>query len=177
LLSFKPLERYIVGLLGDIHFSDLAIPFAVVTTDMTTGERIVIREGPLAPAIRASCSVPGLVEPAEVNGRLLADGALVDCLPVGAARDLGADYVIGVDIGQPYFKRRGGPLAMAFAALEILIQQAGNGVQAADCLIRPELGGYSYIRFSQREKLIAAGMRAAEAHLRPELVRAAARMD
>jgi NTE family protein len=173
LITFQPLERYLIRLLGDIHFSDLEIPLAVVATDMESGEPVVLSEGPLAPAVRASCSVPGLVEPRKLNGRLLADGALVNSVPVSLARDLGADYVIGVDIFQPGFNRRGGPVAYGLEAIEILVQRSGNGSDTADCLIRPELSGFTYWRFASREKLIEAGARAAESQLRPELIRAA----
>jgi len=85
-------------LLGDIRIKGLEISFAAVATDIDTGEAVVIREGPLYEAIRASASIPGVFHPVQWNGRLLVDGGLVEPLPVRICRGLGADFVIGVDI-------------------------------------------------------------------------------
>jgi NTE family protein len=63
LVSFAPLESYLVNLIGDRTFADLDIPFAAVATDLATGEQVVLREGRVASAVRASCSVPGIVAP------------------------------------------------------------------------------------------------------------------
>jgi NTE family protein len=62
-VSFAPLERTLIRAMGDVTFADLEIPFAAVTTDMATGEQVVLHEGQVAPAVRASCSVPGVVTP------------------------------------------------------------------------------------------------------------------
>ena len=164
-VSFAKLERWLVDLLGDLDFADLAIPFAAVATDAASGDPVVLREERLAPAVRASCSVPGIVPPVKMNGRLLVDGGIADNLPVAAVQALGADYVIGVDICRPLIRRRRGPLGMGIAALETLVRRAGGGIEAADCLISPDLAGFSYVRFSQRKELIARGIRAAEEKL------------
>lgn len=164
-VSFAKLERWLVDLLGDLDFADLAIPFAVVATDAASGAPVVLKEERLAPAVRASCSVPGIVPPVKMNGRLLVDGGVSDNLPVATVRALGADYVIGVDICRPLIRPRRGPLGIGFAALETLVQRVGGGIETTDCLISPDLGGFSYVRFSQREELINRGIRAAEAKL------------
>jgi NTE family protein len=164
-VSFAKLERWMVKLLGDLDFADLGIPFAAVATDIESGQPVLLREGRLAPAVRASCSIPGIVPPVKMDGRLLGDGVTSDNLPVAAARALGADCVIGVDICRPALRRRWGPLGMGFTALETLAQRAGGGLEAADCLISPDLSGFSYVRFSQRRELIARGIQAAEQQL------------
>jgi NTE family protein len=164
-VSFAKLERWLVDLLGDLTFADLATTFAVVATDAENGTPVVLREGRLAPAVRASCSVPGIVPPVKMNGRLLVDGGVSDNLPVATVRGLGADYVIGVDICRPLMRPRRGPLGIGFAALETLVRRAGGGIETTDCLISPDLAGFSYVRFSQREELITRGIRAAEAKL------------
>jgi NTE family protein len=109
-LRFDKLERWLIMLLGDLEFSELEVPFAVVTMDVQSGERVVLQEGRVAKAVRASCSIPGVVIPVGINGRLLADGGIVDNLPVDAARDLGAKFVIGVDVFEPFYSRARGPL-------------------------------------------------------------------
>lgn len=173
LLTFEKLERLMIMLLGDIEFRDLKIPFAVTAMDADTGERLIIRKGRLAPAIRASCSVPGFVTPTEVDGRLLADGGVVDNLPVDAALALGADYVIGVDVFEPFYLRDRGMLGKGLTTVETLVRNAGGGVQQADFLITPKTAGRTYVHFSQYEALISLGQQAAQESL-PELKRSIA---
>jgi len=156
------LARWLVMLLGDIDLAETDPPLAIVTMDAETGERVVLTEGPLATAVQASCSIPMMFKPVEWNGRLLSDGGLVDNLPVLAAREIGADYVIGVDIFQPIYTRGFGILGRGFTAIETLVQHAGGGLALADCLIMPNLAGKSYWRFSQFDSLYALGCEAAE---------------
>jgi NTE family protein len=164
-VSFAKLERWLTRLLGDPDFEELKIPFVAVATDLENGQPVWLREGRLAPAVRASCSIPGVVPPVKMDGRLLGDGGISDNLPVAAVRALGADYVIGVDICRPALRQRWGPPGIGFTALETLVQRAGGGLEAADCLISPNLSGFSYVKFSQRKDLIARGIQAAEQQL------------
>ena len=164
-ISFDRLERWLVALVGDLTFDELRTPFACVATDLERGEPVVLREGRLAAAVRASCSIPGIVAPVRRDGRWLGDGCVSDNLPVAAARALGADYVVAVDICLPAFRGRWGPLGVGFTGLESAIRHAGGGVRGADCLIVPDLAGFSYARFSRRDEMIARGVAAAEAAL------------
>lgn len=163
--SFEKLERWVIMLLGDVEFDDLEMPFAVVAMDMVTGERVVIREGRVARAVRASCSIPGLVTPVWIGDRLLGDGGVVDNLPVDAARMLGADFVIGVDVFEPYYGRARGPLGKGLMAIETLVRNSGGGVRQADFLIAPRTAGKTYMRFSHHEELVALGEAAAVSSL------------
>ncbi len=79
-------------------FSGLKIPVAMIGTDLETGARVVLDSGSLLEALRATMSLPGLFAPAKVKGRWLVDGGIVDPVPVGACRSLGADRVIAVDL-------------------------------------------------------------------------------
>lgn len=76
----------------------LPIPFCAVATDLLTGEEVVIRQGDIIEAVRASISVPGIFTPVRSNGRLLVDGGLVNPVPVSAVRNMGAECVIAVDL-------------------------------------------------------------------------------
>lgn len=160
LLSFERLETWMINLIGDVDIRDLSIPFAAVATDLETGERVILREGRLSTTVRASCSVPGFVAPIEVNGRLLCDGGVSDNVPDDAARMLGADYVIGVDIFAPAYRTYLGPVGVALAAVETLVRHAGGGNANADCLIVPDMVGQSYLRLSNYEAFIEAGAQA-----------------
>lgn len=82
-------------------FRELRVPLAVTTTDVETGEEHVVLDGSLVDAVRASSSFPGAFEPVEVDGRTLADGGIVNNLPVAAAALLGCEYVIASDATPP----------------------------------------------------------------------------
>ena len=158
LVSFEKLERWLIHMLGDLHFADLAIPFAVSTLDVDTGEEVIINSGPLARAVRASCSVPGIVTPVWHNGHLLGDGGIVNNVPVSVARQMGADYVIAIDVFQESRTRhRLGPLNRGLEAIEIMIRGSGSGWRTADCVIVPQLSGKTYVRFSRGNELMDLG--------------------
>jgi len=161
LVGFDRLKKWLTIKIGDLDFADLKIPYVVVATDLESGKPVRLYRGKLAPAVQASCSVPGLVKPVELAGRLLADGSLSDTVPVSILREMGADYVIGVDIFSPSIRRSLGPVGYGIAALEILIERAGGGIDQADCLIAPQLAGQTYFRFSKRDELFKLGMNAA----------------
>ena len=80
-LSTQKMEIYLKKQMGDIRFDQLKIPFACVATDIQTGEKVVLREGPLAFAARASATIPGMFEPVPFRHRFLVDGGLVSNLP------------------------------------------------------------------------------------------------
>lgn len=161
LLELGRLERWLVMMVGDLYFEDLKLPLALVAMDAYTGELVILRKGRLAPAVRASCSVPGIFAPVKINGRWLVDGGIVDNLPVDAVRELGAEYVIGVDVFEPAYKRSLGPIGFGLTAIETLVRNAGGGVRQADFLIAPKTAGQTYVRFSHHDRLISEGESAA----------------
>lgn len=166
LFSFARMEPFLEDQIGPVNVDirDLAIPFAAVATDVERGARVILRRGRMSTAVHASCAVPGIVAPVEIDGRYYCDGGISDNLPVDAARALGAKYVIGVDLFVPGLHRFG-PLGMLATALETLVRQAGGGYKDADCLIVPQLSGRTYFRFSRAKEYIAIGEAAAEAML------------
>ena len=86
------------SILGDLTFSQLKYDFACVATDIITGEQVVLREGSLIEAVRASISLPGIFTPVRIKGRYLVDGGLINEVPVSVCREMGAGYVIGVNV-------------------------------------------------------------------------------
>lgn len=167
-VSFEKLERWVAQLVRDATFADLERPFAVVATDLESGEPIQLREGRVARAVHASCAVPGFVVPVPWNGRWLCDGGASCNLPVAQARALGADYVIGVDLFRHAIRGRWGPFGIGMGALENLVRRSGGGLEGADCLISPELAGEVYLSFGKSGEFIALGERATDARL-PEI--------
>ena len=89
---------YLVGHLGHRTFDDLRLPLALLAVDLNGGHEVILSDGPVADAVRATISLPGIFTPVERDGQLLVDGGLLDNLPAGAARDMGADVVIAVDV-------------------------------------------------------------------------------
>jgi NTE family protein len=162
------LRRYTLPVRGVRNFDALPMPFRAVATDMENGEAVVLGDGDLALALRASMSVPGLFPPTEVNGRILGDGGLVDNLPVGVARAMGADIVIAVDIATPLAGREtlssvGGLTSQMITILtEQNVQRSVASLRDADVLIRPDLGALTSTDFARTRELIASGERGAQ---------------
>ncbi len=92
------LHRLLCDLLGEGTIEDLPIPYAAVACDIDTGETIVLDRGPLVDAVRASTAIPGIFHPVRRGERLLVDGGLVNPVPIQTCRELGADFIIAVDI-------------------------------------------------------------------------------
>ncbi|HUO43622.1 MAG TPA: patatin-like phospholipase family protein [Burkholderiales bacterium] len=138
-------------------------PFAVVVTDLKTGERRVLQSGDTGVAVRASSSVPGVFQPVMIDGREYVDGGLTSPVPVGVARALGAGIVIAVDIsGKPQFRKTGDSIDILLQTFSIMEQSiAGHELADADVVIRPEVGALGSADFDDRELAIGVGERAA----------------
>jgi len=96
-------------------FGDLQLPFGCIATELATGHEVWFRDGSVAAAVRASIATPGLFTPVTRDGKLLADGGLVDPVPVSLGRAMGAEVVIAVDLGSDIV---GSALSKAHAATE-----------------------------------------------------------
>ena len=153
---------------GPVDIQQLNLPFAAVATDLLSGEIVVMNEGPLAAAIRASCSVPGVFTPYHRNGRLLVDGVVVNNLPVTVAQTLGADYVIAVDLlplmGHAQVEPRN-VVELSMTALFMLARATQIEQELADVLISPAITHINLADLNSSEALLAAGREAAEAAL------------
>ncbi len=165
LFDTSPMEKFLREKIGDGEFKDLDIPFAAIACDIVTSEKVVLDKGPLAPAIRASASIPGLFNPVEVDGRLLVDGGIIDNLPIEEVRRMGADYVIAVDL-----TRREGPNKRPENPVEVIldmfdIMQSRSALpdpSDCECYIRPEVHQYSKWDFGKADSMIIQGSIAAE---------------
>lgn len=98
LVSGKRLEKTLASQIGDVHIEDLGKKFVAIATELGTGQEIWLTKGSLVAALRASYALPGIFKPVRIGGRWLMDGALVNPVPVSAARALGANFVIGVTL-------------------------------------------------------------------------------
>jgi len=146
------------------QFEDLRIPMAVVATDLATFDPVVFTQGPLVDAIRASCAFPGLFEPVEIGTRCLADGGLVAQVPTVAARQIGADRVLGVSVGIQD-GRRGAPKnifqVVARAVCAAQKHQLESWERHADLVLRPDVQHLAWDDFERASDAIEAGVLAA----------------
>lgn len=145
-------------------FDSLPIPFRCIATDLITGNAVVLKSGYLPHAIRASMSIPSALVPFEIDGNLLVDGGLVRNFPVSDVIEMGADIVIGVDVGAPLYKR-----AELNSVVEVIDQVSSfKGVESTkrerklcDILITPDVSGYNASSFDYADTLIVRGKMAA----------------
>jgi NTE family protein len=161
------LESRLVEIIGPRTFDQLSIPLAVVAADLMREEVIVLREGPLAHAVRASCALPGIFTPVEQEGQLLVDGGLLNNLPVSVVREMGAEYIIAVDLlpRRELERRPKNLLEMWYLTYNALLRSLHREAEQADCLITPEMGLFDFVSFSRVTDIIQRGREAAEAHI------------
>ncbi|PSJ46620.1 serine protease [Zobellella endophytica] len=165
------LRQSTLNLPGLKSFDELPIPYRAVATDMETVTPVVLGYGHLATAMQASMSVPGVLQPVMVNGRLLADGGVVNNMPVDVARELGAEVVIAVDIGDAMLPRErlNSALAMISQLTNYLTRSSTERQLALmteqDILLTPNIGGIGVGDFSLMPDAISRGEAAAEVML------------
>lgn len=149
-------------------FRKFPIPFACVASDIMTGEAVVLDRGFLAEAMRASMSIPTVFGPLKIDGRLLVDGGLVRLLPAEDARNLGADLVIGVDVGKREYTEDDlkSFITISNQVLNLMLDPAlERQHRLCDILIKPDMEGVSLSDFRNAPRIIERGRDAARAIL------------
>ena len=145
---------------GINDFSELPIPFACVATDIETGECVILNKGNLAEAMRASMAIPSIFTPIEIDGKMLIDGMMVRNYPVEEVKKMGADIVIGVDVGEKLKKKEelNNFADVINQALKFRITDNSNiSREQTDILIEPELNNFTGASFDKQKELIEAG--------------------
>ena len=142
---------------SDIDFSELDLPCSVLGTDLHTGLKHVFNSGSVAKAVQISCSLPHFFLPIEYEDKMLIDGGLSEYLPIQTTREMGAQFVIGVNLGSQtgdYAKPK--HILQLFMQVNNLVakQNMRQSIQYADFLIEPDLTGFSAFDFDNSEKLI-----------------------
>ncbi len=154
------------AVIRDVKISDLKIPFACVATDIESGAEVVIREGLVWEAIRASTSIPVVLAAAKWEGRWLVDGSLVNPVPVSIVRAMGADFVIAVNvISHQEIKGTTEPNIFNVIMQTINIpayRLVKSSLAGADIVIEPQVRRIGYAGFHQAEECIQLGARAAQ---------------
>jgi NTE family protein len=163
LVQGQALQDYVNQLLHKQPIEQLKMPFAAVATELETGTRTVFVRGNTGRAVRASSSIPGVFEPVEIHGKHYVDGGLVSPIPVDAARQLGADFVIAVDISAaPDGSNPQGMMNIVGQSIDIMGRRlAAQESARADVVIRPDLRGIGPTAFEQKNQAILEGEKAA----------------
>ena len=170
LMSTKGLEDFILRHVGDKQFFQLQKRFGCVAMDIKTGEAIYFRDGPVAPAVRASMNLPGGFAPLEYRHRYLVDGGIVDYIPIDLAKLLGAQWVIASVTEGDYTQTSP---SNVFSTLEQVIDIQGAILsrqqrRQADMLIEPPVGGILFYETNRAQEAAEKGVLAASRKL-PEL--------
>ena len=161
--------------LGDVVFAEAPVPFAVVATDLIAGSEVVLQDGPVADAIRASISLPGIFTPVVKGDCLLVDGGMKNPVPTSVCLKLGAKRVIAVDVAGDYpglFALKvvngrvldGGIVRVVTAAFGTVMKELARtraALHPADVTIVPKIGHLRLYHFHRGQELIEAGRQAA----------------
>lgn len=146
------------------NFDDFPIPFRCVATDMISGEAVVLRDGPLAQALRASMAIPGVFTPITINGRVLADGGMVENIPVETVRAMDADVVIAVQLLTPPAKPADLDTltGMLSRSVDIMItQNESRSLALAQAKVTVDVSGFDISDYSRIKQLIDLGYKSA----------------
>lgn len=152
---------------GELDFDDLPRRYRAVATDFSTGEEVVIGEGSLSEAMRASMGIPGVFAPYVLKNRPLIDGGIVNNLPVDLARAMGADIVIAVDVEGGFSSQQSyldlSPIENLSRTVDLILDANVSGqLENADYVIQVPLEAYSAADFQRSEEIMLAGRYRAE---------------
>lgn len=161
MLSNAKLGAFVDKLIGAKNIEELPIPYAAVSVCRITGEEVILRDGPVGTAVRASTAIPGLFAPIDRDKRQLIDGGLVNNVPASVVRSMGADVVIGVDVRDyNYFNpgKDGGLLMSLLRGYDIMIHRAAQSeLEWADVPVFATREGVNPYGFKMAGELVEAG--------------------
>ncbi|MCR4812830.1 MAG: patatin-like phospholipase family protein [Bacteroidales bacterium] len=159
-----------LGYQDSMDFNDFPIPFACVATDVISGEEVVMRSGRFPTAIRASMAIPGVFSPVELGGKVLIDGGMTNNFPVDVCQDMGADYVIGVEVSDAMATDASQlrSLPQIFNQLISVTVQAKSARNRGGCKIylHPDISGFGTMSFNKSaiDSLVRRGYECAKEH-------------
>jgi NTE family protein len=161
----EALQNFVNRAVANRPLEKLPRNFSVVATDLKSGESVLFRTGNTGMAVRASSAVPGVFQPVSINGHEYVDGGLVSPVPVRAARSLGANFVIAVDISvNPRDARTSSTLGVMLQTFAIMGQSISRYEKAeADIVIRPITAELPATDFAGRHRAVLEGEKAAAA--------------
>jgi NTE family protein len=167
LVSSGPIEEYIRKYLKVDTFEQLKKPLAVVATDICSGEEVIFTKGPLDKAVRASCSIPGIYSPVELEGRQLVDGGMAENVPVKALKSLGADVVIAVNLfgHHQVFPPASNVFQIMMRVWYFFVREESAWREHADIVLEPDLRLFDLFDFREGTRIIEAGEKEAQSKM------------
>jgi NTE family protein len=164
LLSNEKLGDLITEHIGGKNIEQADIPLAMIATDAANGEKVVLKKGLLSKAVMASTSIPGIFKPVEIDDRLLVDGGIVENLPIYTVREMGADYIIGVDLNATHeYGKPDNILDVLLNSFHFtLMASAKLQTEKADLLIQPDLSAFNRSDIDQVDDLMEQGYKDAK---------------
>lgn len=148
------------------RIEELNMPLAIVATHLQSGERRVFRQGPVAEAVRASVSIPGIFEPAVIDGEMYIDGGVVDRVPVSVLKTMDVDLIIAVDVsydGETTNEQISNIFDVIAQTIDIMEREIlKQRMLDVDLLIRPQVSQYSTTMFHKAEEIVEKGIAAAQ---------------
>lgn len=158
-LRGEALARYVNTQVGGLAIEQMKLPLGIVATDLQSGEPMLFRRGSTGTAVRASSAVPGVFQPVRLGSREYVDGGLVAPVPVMQAREMGANFVIAVDISSdPEGNLAGDTFQILMQTFTIMGKSINSyGLKDANLVVRPALTGVKSADFTARRRSIEAG--------------------
>lgn len=162
MLRGEALAKYVNQQVGGRLIENMPTSLGIVATDLYSGEMMLFQRGDTGTAVRASSAVPAIFQPVKISGRSYVDGGLVSPVPVRAARRMGSEVVLAIDISSPPDPGgSGGTIAVLLQTASIM----GKSINAfelkeADVVVRPDLREVGSADFSSRKRAIEAGRQA-----------------
>ena len=174
LIRGEALARYVREQTGGRAFDKMKLPLGVVATDLASGDPILFQRGDIGTAVRASSAVPAVFQPVRIGEREYVDGGLVSPVPVRFARQMGAQFVIAVDISSPPDGQATGDAVRMLLQTFSIMGKSINAfeLKEAEFVLRPSLVGVGSADFAARRRAILSGREAAQkglAELRAKL--------
>ena len=168
LLSNAKLGDLLGESLGEKKIEDADIPLAVLATDITNGDKVVLDKGPVAKAVMASTCIPGVFGPVKFDDKLLVDGGIVENIPIDTVRNMGADYVIAVDLNAiKTYHKPDSILDVIINSFHFTLKAAAKfQTENADLLITPDLSKFNMVSTDQIKDLIEQGYKDAKEQLK-----------
>lgn len=159
-ISSQRIEDFVRETIGNLHFEDLAVPCGVVATNLVTGDRKVFRSGPVARAVRASCSIPQIYLPVEIDGEFYVDGGLSQYLPVETALEMGAEFILASHLApvDPTYRRPQNILQLVVQITGLMARKNFPiSVAKSHFVVHPNVDAYSSFDFEHAAEMIEIG--------------------
>lgn len=168
LLSNEKLGELLIKHIGNKNIEDAEIPLAFIATDISNGEKVVLNKGNIAIAVMASACIPGIFKPVEMDGRMLVDGGIAENIPVKTVREMGAKFIIGVDLNAMHtYQKPNNILDIILNSFHFLIQKTDKfQTKKANILLQPDLSKYSGSDTKNVQELMQKGYEEATESLR-----------